>query len=41
MEYMDEIIVLHKGKVVERGKHKELLENKGHYYKLWSMQVNY
>lgn len=41
MEYMDEIIVLNKGKVVERGKHKELLENKGHYYKLWSMQVNY
>lgn len=41
MDYMDEIVVMHKGKVVERGTHKELLENKGYYYKLWSMQVNY
>ncbi len=40
MEKMDEIIVMHKGKVVERGTHKELLELKGHYYKLWNIQVN-
>jgi ABC-type multidrug transport system fused ATPase/permease subunit len=35
----DEIIVLDKGQVVERGKHKELVELKGVYNKLYSNQL--
>jgi ATP-binding cassette subfamily C protein CydC len=38
MERMDEIIVLNKGCVVERGTHEKLLDLKGHYYRLWSLQ---
>jgi subfamily B ATP-binding cassette protein MsbA len=34
----DKIIVLQKGKIVEQGKHEELLENKEEYYKLVTMQ---
>ncbi|MCB1200825.1 MAG: ABC transporter ATP-binding protein/permease [Leptospiraceae bacterium] len=34
----DEIIVLEKGQIVERGTHKSLLNKKGVYYKLWQMQ---
>ncbi len=34
----DNIIVLSKGKIVEQGKHQELLENKGVYYNLVEMQ---
>ena len=34
----DEIIVMHEGKIVERGKHEELLELKGYYKKLTDMQ---
>ena len=34
----DKILVLQKGKIVEQGKHDELLANKGEYYKLVSMQ---
>jgi subfamily B ATP-binding cassette protein MsbA len=34
----DEIIVLSKGKIVERGTHKSLLENKGIYYNMCSLQ---
>ena len=34
----DNIVVLSKGKIVEQGKHKELLENKGVYYNLVKMQ---
>jgi subfamily B ATP-binding cassette protein MsbA len=34
----DNIIVLRKGEIIEQGKHEELLESKGHYYKLVSMQ---
>ncbi len=35
----DKIIVLHKGKIVETGKHEELLEKKGLYAKLWELQI--
>lgn len=34
----DKILVLQKGKIIEQGKHQELLEAKGMYYKLVSMQ---
>ena len=34
----DNIVVLSKGKIVEQGKHQELLENKGVYYNLVKMQ---
>ncbi|KAI1816841.1 hypothetical protein GGS20DRAFT_145992 [Poronia punctata] len=35
----DQIIVLHKGKVVERGTHSELLELQGSYYTMWQKQT--
>lgn len=41
MDRMDEILVIHRGEVVERGTHSELLNNKGQYYKLWSAQHRY
>ena len=34
----DLIIVLEKGRVIEQGDHKSLLEQKGHYFKLFEMQ---
>ena len=34
----DEIIILDEGKIVERGKHEELLEKKGYYYKTYMAQ---
>ena len=34
----DNIVVMKKGEIVEQGKHDELLERKGEYYKLVSMQ---
>ena len=33
------IVVLSKGKIVEQGKHQELLEKKGVYFKLVKMQT--
>ncbi len=38
IQHADEIIVLSAGQIAERGNHKELLENKGLYYKLCEMQ---
>lgn len=38
ISHLDRIIVLHDGKIVEDGSHKELLERKGTYAKLWSHQ---
>ena len=35
----DEILVLHEGKIVERGKHEELLQKDGYYKKLNDMQA--
>jgi len=34
----DKIIVMHHGKIVETGTHKELLKNKGYYYKMYKSQ---
>ena len=34
----DEIIVLNDGKILERGKHEELLNKKGDYFEMWSKQ---
>ena len=36
----DHIIVLDKGRIVERGTHTELLEKKGYYYNLYKLQQN-
>ena len=35
----DQIVVLRRGRVVERGTHSELLENKGEYAALWKRQT--
>ena len=35
----DQILVIEEGKIVERGKHQELLENKGRYYDLYTYQT--
>ncbi|KAF2464740.1 uncharacterized protein BDR25DRAFT_241597, partial [Lindgomyces ingoldianus] len=34
----DLILVLHKGEIVERGTHNELLQNRGQYYRLWAKE---
>lgn len=34
----DEILVVRDGKIIERGKHKELMRQKGYYYELYSRQ---
>ncbi len=34
----DQIVVLEQGRVVERGRHQELLDNAGRYAKLWALQ---
>ena len=36
---MDRILVFDNGEIIEDGSHKELLNKKGHYAKLWSMQA--
>lgn len=39
LSFMDRILVLHDGKIVEDGKHEELLKKKGYYSQLWLLQV--
>jgi len=36
----DLILVMDKGKIIERGTHTELLALRGYYYKIWSLQNN-
>jgi subfamily B ATP-binding cassette protein MsbA len=38
IRHADEILVLQKGEVVERGTHEELLQKQGYYYRLVQMQ---
>jgi ABC-type multidrug transport system fused ATPase/permease subunit len=38
LEAMDEIVVLYKGEVAERGTHAELLAREGLYRRLWDLQ---
>jgi len=38
IQHADKIIVMHKGKVREMGKHQELLDKKGMYYDLYLLQ---
>lgn len=35
---MDRIIVLDQGRIIEQGTHQELLEQQGHYYRMWQHQ---
>jgi len=39
IQHADEIIVLQKGEIIERGNHSELLSKGGAYRKLYDMQV--
>jgi ATP-binding cassette subfamily B protein len=34
----DRIIVLQQGRILERGSHKELLDLKGEYARMWALQ---
>lgn len=38
MEWMDEILVLRSGVIVERGRHHQLLENQGYYWRMYLLQ---
>jgi ATP-binding cassette subfamily B protein len=38
LRHMDRIIVMDKGRIAEEGTHHQLLEKKGHYYRLWQHQ---
>ncbi|WP_058486606.1 ABC transporter ATP-binding protein [Defluviitalea phaphyphila] len=39
IKYADEIILLDKGEIIERGTHESLLNKKGEYYKLYCSQI--
>ena len=38
IQHADQILVFQKGKLLEKGKHQELLQKKGYYKKLWQAQ---
>lgn len=38
IRYCDKILVIQEGKIIESGNHKELLKQKGYYYKLYTNQ---
>ena len=40
VQHADNIIVLSHGKIVEQGSHKELLQQRGRYYRLYTLQYN-
>jgi ATP-binding cassette subfamily C protein CydCD len=37
LETMDEIIVLHNGRIIEQGNHDQLLSNRGFYNRMWNL----
>ncbi len=37
---MDRLLIFHEGQIIEEGTHQELLEAKGHYANLWSLQTD-
>jgi len=39
VQFADEICVLHQGEIVERGKHKDLIQLNGNYKKLHDLQM--
>jgi len=39
MNWMDEILVLRDGSIIERGQHAELLAQGGFYHQMWSLQT--
>ena len=39
MLHADRIHVLERGRIVESGRHDELLERKGLYYAMWRQQI--
>ncbi len=41
IQHADNIIVLHKGKIIESGNHQELLAKKGRYYNLYELQYKH
>jgi len=38
LEHVDEILVLHEGRVIERGRHADLLARGGAYRRMWDLQ---
>jgi ABC-type microcin C transport system duplicated ATPase subunit YejF len=34
----DQILVLHQGRIAERGTHQQLLESQGEYARMWALQ---
>ncbi|MFA7561564.1 MAG: ABC transporter ATP-binding protein, partial [Candidatus Izemoplasmatales bacterium] len=40
IQHADQIIVMRKGKIIEKGNHQELLKEKGHYYQLYRLQYD-
>jgi ATP-binding cassette subfamily B protein len=39
LEAADEILVLRSGQIAERGRHRELVDLKGLYHRLWELQT--
>ena len=40
IQHAHQIIVMRKGKIIEKGTHQDLLKNKGHYYQLYQLQYD-